>query len=190
MLLSCARGETNHQRQSAEAVGRGGAAGADLPCAAPIPRATLTHRPTSSVAAAASHELSGSCGCSASNGVPTPEQGLTPEQALLLARRSMLVAQDQIHLQRVVRTLGMALGASRMEAGTIRALHAVLQQLARPGMTDLEAYRSTGASRSNFTKWRRRVQHVESAGGGKAVYEYLVRTPSCLLPLGTTKTLP
>ena len=195
VLLSCARGETNHQRQSAEAVGSGGAAGADLPCAAPIPRATLTHRSTSSVAAAASHELSGSSGCSASNGVPTPEQGLTPEQktpeqALLLARRSMLVAQDQIHLQRVVRTLGMALGANRMEAGTIRALHAVLQQLARPGMTDLEAYRSTGASRSNFTKWRRRVQHVESAGGGKAVYEYLVRTPSCLLPLGTTKTLP
>ena len=183
MLLSCARGETNHQRQSAEAVGSGGAAGADLPCAAPIPRATLTHRSTSSIAAAASHELSGSCGCSASNGVPTPEQ------ALLVARRSMLVAQDQIHLQRVVRTLGMALGASRMEAGTIRALHAVLQQLARPGMTDLEAYRSTGASRSNFTKWRRRVQHVESAGGGKAVYDYLVRTPSCLLPLGTTKTL-
>ena len=186
-LLSCARGETHHQGQSAEAACGSGAAGADLPCAAPIlpiPRATLTHRSTSSVAAAASHELSGSVGCSASsNGVPTPEQ------ALLVARRSMLLAQDQIHLQRVVRTLGIALGASRMEAATIKALHAVLQQLARPGMTDTEAYRSTGASRSNFTKWRRRVQHVESAGGGKAVYEYLVRTPSCLLPLSTTKTL-
>ena len=57
-----------------------------------------------------------------------------------------------------------------MEKGTIRALHAVLLQQARPGLNDGEAYRSTGASRSNFTKWRRRVQHIQSAVcGGSAV---------------------
>ena len=79
--------------------------------------------------------------------------------------------QDQVDVHRIVCTLGMALGASRMEVGTIRALHAVLLQQARPwpGMNDGEAYRSTGASRSNFTKWRRRVEHIQSAAGGSAV---------------------
>jgi len=72
----------------------------------------------------------------ASNGVTEP----IPEQALLVARRSILVAQNQVDVHRIVRTLGTALGASRMEVGTIRALHAVLLQLARPGMNDLEAY--------------------------------------------------
>ena len=192
VMLSCARGQTNHHCQSAEAACSGVVAVANFPSAAPIPRATLTRTCTSSVAAAASHELTDSLGCSqsntdyrmASNAVPTPEQ------ALLIARRSILVAQDPIHVQRVVRTLGVALGAIHMEAGTIRALHAVLQQLASPGMNNEEAFRSTGASRSNFIKWRRRVQDVQSAGGGKAVYEHLVRTPSCLLPRITTETLP
>ena len=49
-----------------------------------------------------------------------------------------------------------------MGVGSIRALHAVLLQQARPGMNDAEAYRTTGASRSNFTKWRRGVQRIES----------------------------
>ena len=144
------------------------------------------------VAAAPYDETTGSFGCSqsntggqvtqvASNGVPKP----TPEQALLVARRSILVAQNQVDVDRIVRTLGMALGASRMEAGTSRALHAVLLQLAWPGMNDVEAYRSTGASRSNFTKWRRRVQQVQSTGGGSAVYEHLVNgflPPTPLFP--------
>ena len=83
--------------------------------------------------------------------------------------RLQAVTEDRIHVHRVVRTLGMALGATRMEVGTIRALHAVLLQQARPGLNDGEAYRSTGASRPNFTKWRRRVQHIQSAAGGSAV---------------------
>ena len=120
----------------------------------------------------------------ASNGVTRP----TPEQALLVARRSNLVAQDQGDVHRIVRTLGMALGASRMEVGTIRALHAVLLQLARPGMSGLEAYRSTGASRSNFTKWRRRVQNVQATGGGSAVYEHLIN--AVLPPTPLFYTMP
>ena len=140
MLLSCARGQTSHQCQSA---GVAGAACSGVAATAIVPSA-------------------------ASNAVPTPEQ------ALLIARRDILVAEDQIHVHRVIRTLGLALGATRMEAGTIRALHAVLLQQARPGMHDIEAYRSTGASKSNFSKWRRRVQHILSAGGGSAVQEHLV----------------
>ena len=186
VLLSCARGQTSHQCQSASVAGAacsGVAATRIVPSAAsiplvaprhqwhalsgdgftaaPTPSVASTHTPTSSVAAAAaSHELTGSLGCSqsntnclmASNGEPTPEQ------ALLVARRDILVSQDQIHVHRVVRTLGMALGATRLEVGTLRALHAVLLQQARPGMNDMEAYRSTGASKSNFQKWRRRVE--------------------------------
>ena len=116
----------------------------------------------------------------ASNGVTEP----IPEQALLVARRSILVAQNQVDVHRIVRTLGTALGASRMEVGTIRALHAVLLQLAWPEMKDSEAYRSTGASRSNFTKWRTRCQNVQSTGGGSANYEHLINdflTPTPLL---------
>ena len=210
MLLSCARGQTSHQCQSAGVAGAacsGVAATAIVPfaasiplvahyqwhtlsgdvardggVAAPTPSVTPTHTPTSSVAAAAAfHELTGCLGCNQSNtdclaasdGVPTPEQ------ALLIACRDILVAEDQIQVYRVVRTLGKALGATRMEKGTIRALHAVLLQQARPwpGMNDGEAHRSTGASRSNFTKWRRRVEQIQSTGGGSAVsstsYEHL-----------------
>ena len=67
-----------------------------------------------------------------------------------------------------------------MEVGSIRALHAVLLQQARPGMNDMEAYRSTGASRSNFSKWRRRVQHILSEVEGSAA---LAPPPSCLAAL-------
>ena len=177
----------------------GAACGGVLVTAVPIPSAApAAHTSTSSVAAAplsAGSSSTGSLGCGQSNtdgqvtqvtssGVTKP----TPEQALLEARRSILVVQNQADVHRIVRKLGVALGASRMEAGTIRALHAVLLQLAQPGMNDVEAYRSTGASRSNFTKWRRRVQHVQSMGGGSAVYEHLVNavlppTPLFYLPL-------
>eukprot|EP00964_Phaeocystis_antarctica_P116356 scaffold80294_cov59-Phaeocystis_antarctica.AAC.6 len=59
----------------------------------------------------------------------------------------------------------------------------------------MEAYRSTGASRSNFTKWRRRVQHVQSMGGGSAVYEHLVNAslppkPLFYLPLASAPAFP
>ena len=180
--------------------GQGGAAcSVVLVTAVPIPfAAPAAHTFTSSVAAAPSSEGSsstGSPGCNQSNTDGQVTQVIsssvtkpTPEQALLEARRSILVAQSQVDVHRIVRTLGMALGASRMEAGTIRALHAVLLQLARPGMNDMEAYRSTGASRTNFTKWRRRVQHIQSTGGGSAVYEHLIN--ACLPPTPIFYAMP
>ena len=169
-------------------------AGVPIPSPAPVARTF-----TSSVAAPPLSEGSsstGSLGCGQSNTdgqmTQVTSSGVTkpiPEQGLLVARRSILVAQNQVDVHRIVRTLGIALGAIRMEAGTIRALHAVLLQLARPGMNNTEAYRSTGASRPNFFKWRRRVQHVQSMGGGSAVTStsstpsYLPRPSStCLLP--------
>ena len=82
------------------------------------------------------------------------------QQALHVARDRLKAAGSDLEVYRVVRTLAMALGASRIEGGTITALHAVLLQLERPGMSCDEARASTGASMSNFKKWQRRVHQA------------------------------
>ena len=81
--------------------------------------------------------------------------------ALQVARHGIQMARTDAETYRVVRTLALALGATRTEIGTIKALRAVLLQLERPGMSDKEACNSTEASMSNFTKWRRRVCHTQ-----------------------------
>ena len=68
-----------------------------------------------------------------------------------------------MQLYKVIFLLAEALGAARMERGTFKALQAVLLQLDRPEMSDIEAHTSTGASYSNFLKWRTRVQHATHA---------------------------
>ena len=91
-----------------------------------------------------------------------PDQGsMTPRQrALHVARQRLQIARTSIESYQVVQTLALALGASRVEGGTIMALHAVLLQMDRPGMSQKEASTATGASLSNFQKWRKRVQHA------------------------------
>ena len=44
-----------------------------------------------------------------------------------------------------------------MEVGTHKALKAVVLQLVCAGMIDKLAWKSTGASKSNFMKWKRRL---------------------------------
>ena len=114
------------------------------------------------------HELPRSFGGSAGSSCPPTSlhavqtDNMTPkQQALHVARHRIQAARVDIEVCQVVRTLAVALGASRTEGGTIKALHAVLIQLERPGMSCDEACASTGASRSNFTKWLRRVRHVQ-----------------------------
>ena len=82
------------------------------------------------------------------------------EVALQTALHDVQGAQTEAEVRNAVRTLALALGAVRMETGTIQALHAVLLQLLRPDMTDTEAYASTAASKSNFFQWRRRVRDL------------------------------
>ena len=53
------------------------------------------------------------------------------------------MAQTDVEVCTVARTLAYALGATRAEVGTIKALHAVLLQMTRPGMSDMEAVKST-----------------------------------------------
>eukprot|EP00964_Phaeocystis_antarctica_P085795 scaffold54260_cov68-Phaeocystis_antarctica.AAC.1 len=86
------------------------------------------------------------------------QNNMTPEQqAISVALSRIQVAQTDIEVCKVARTLAYALGATRAEVGTIKALHAVLLQMTRPGMSDMEAVKSTKASNSNFVKWKRKV---------------------------------
>jgi len=89
-----------------------------------------------------------------------PDQdSMTPRQrALHVARQRMQTARTDAEILQAVHTLAKALGASRTEGGTIKALHAVLLTLERPEMSDKQAYTSTGGSLSNFKKWRKKVQ--------------------------------
>jgi len=91
-----------------------------------------------------------------------PDQGsMTPRQrALHVARQRLRFARTMIESYQVVQTLALALGARRVEGGTIKALHAVLLRMDRPGMSEQEACTSTGASLSSFQKWGRMVQHA------------------------------
>ena len=89
------------------------------------------------------------------------QDSMTPRQwALHVARERMQIACTDVEIKQVFLTLAKALGASKVEDGSIKALHAVLLKLERPEMSDKEAYSSTGASKSNFKRWRKQVQHA------------------------------
>ena len=109
----------------------------------------------------------------APDAMPTFEQALeearhrpTPAQALEEARHLIEAAQTDAEVFQVVYPLAVALGAKRTETGTVKALHGVVLQLVRPGLSNAEACTAVGASMSNFCKWRRKIQlgvfsHVE-----------------------------
>ena len=82
-------------------------------------------------------------------------------QALHVARQSLQISRTDVEIFQVLRNLSLALGSTRTESGTIKAVHAVLLDLDRPGMTEREASARTGASLSNFKKWRKRVQYAQ-----------------------------
>ena len=86
---------------------------------------------------------------------------MTPSQwALHVAHERMQIARTDVETKPVFFTLAKALGASKVEDGSINALHAVVLKLERPEMSDKEAYSSTGASITNFKRWRKQVQHA------------------------------
>ena len=101
------------------------------------------------------HEPPVSLECQSSNMSSTQQQ-----QALHVARDRIKAARGDLEVCHVVRTLAIALGASRTEGGTITALHAVLLHMERPGLSCEEARASTGASMSNFKRWQRRVHQA------------------------------
>ena len=94
-------------------------------------------------------------------GLDHGQDGMTPRQrALHVARERMQIARTDVEIKQVFFTLAKALGASKVEDGSIKALHAVVLKLERPEMSDKEAYSSTGASITNFKRWRKQVQHA------------------------------
>ena len=109
--------------------------------------------------------------CSAPSGSPAHDVGAqssmtarTFEQVLQIALRGLQTAQTEAEAQYAVRTLAPALGAVRTEIGTIKALHGVLLQLMWPDMCAKEVCTATGASNSNFAKWRKRVHDLRLEG--------------------------
>ena len=79
------------------------------------------------------------------------------QQALHMARQRMQISRTDAEINQVVNTLALALGATRPEDATLKALFAVLVHLNRPEMSEREVCASTGASFGNFKRWRRRV---------------------------------
>ena len=122
----------------------------------------MMQQPT--VAPATQHHVSGFGSNSGDVGgscVAAPGTFIYQMKALHVARQHMqTTGTSPVQLYKVIFLLAEALGAARMERGTFKALQAVLLQLDRPGMSDTKAHTSTGASRSNFLKWRTRVQHA------------------------------
>ena len=103
-----------------------------------------------------------SCCCQPPGSLGHSQGSRTPrQQALHVARQSLQIARTDIEIFQVVRELSVAFGSIRTESGTIKAVHAVLLDLDRPGMTEREASARTGASLSNFKKWRKRVQYAQ-----------------------------
>ena len=96
-------------------------------------------------------------------GFSTERYSMTQRQhALHVARQRMQMTNSSTVRWEIILTLALALGAARMETGTYNALRAVLLQLdTQPRISDQEAYTSTGASMSNFLKWRKRVINVQ-----------------------------
>ena len=79
------------------------------------------------------------------------------QQALYMARQRMQISGTDAEIDQVVDTVALALGATRTEAASRKALLAVLVLLNRPEMSEEEVCASTGASLNSCKKWRRKV---------------------------------
>ena len=67
----------------------------------------------------------------------------------------------EVEVENAILELARALGLRRPEKGTLAAVRAVLTQMVWPSrLTDEAAWRSTGASRTNFMKYKRRILTV------------------------------
>ena len=84
------------------------------------------------------------------------------QQALYIARQRMQISRTDAEIHQVVHTLALALGATWTQAGTRKALIAVLTLLDRPEMSEQEVCASTGASLRNFKRWQSQVLNAQA----------------------------
>ena len=91
------------------------------------------------------------------------DHGMTRgQQALYMARQRMQIARTDVEIYQIIHTLALALGATRTEAGSHKALLAVLVLLNHPEMDKHAVCASTGASATNFNRWQRRVLNAQA----------------------------
>ena len=83
-------------------------------------------------------------------------------QALTASRRAIEGGNER-DIDKALSDLAKSLGASRIETGSIKALRAVVAQLMTPNMSDTVAWRSHGAGRSTFMKWKARLRDANAA---------------------------
>ena len=75
-------------------------------------------------------------------------------------------SEDEKKADGAILELVRALGLRRPEKGTLSAVRAVLTQMVWPSrLTDEAAWRATGASRTNFMKYKRRILTVAMKEG-------------------------
>ena len=74
-----------------------------------------------------------------------------------MARQRMRISRTDAEIHQVVHTLALALGVNWPQAGTQKALLAVLILLDHPEMSEHEICASTGASPRNFKRWKSKV---------------------------------
>ena len=88
------------------------------------------------------------------------QAGLPPH--LHMVRQRMQVSSTDAEVDQVVDKLALALGATRPEVRTRKALLAVIDLLNRPEMSEQEVCASTGASFDDFKRWQRRVLNAQA----------------------------
>ena len=79
------------------------------------------------------------------------------QQALYMARQHMQISRTDAEIHQVVHTLALALGVNWPQAGTHKALLAVLILLDHPELSEHEICASTGASSRSFRRWKSKV---------------------------------
>ena len=91
------------------------------------------------------------------------DHGMTRgQQALYMARQRMQIARTDAEIYQIIHTLALALGATRTEAGSHKALLAVLVLLNHPERSKHAVCASTGASATNFKRWHKRVLNAQA----------------------------
>ena len=89
----------------------------------------------------------------------------SPHHALDHARAVIQAEGTEHQINATLRALALALGADRAEEGTVNALRAVVTQIDKPELLDREAFTASGASKSNFMKWKRRCSCMSALKG-------------------------
>ena len=83
---------------------------------------------------------------------------MSTAEALSAAKEAVL-SKNSAAIE-VVREFAIACGKGRPEAGTVKAIRAVIERMADVHRTDKEAYEANGCSRTSFKDWKRTINSI------------------------------